>query len=202
MNAVAIALETDAEILEALRTGERERAAGFFVRRNQRFVYAIALRHLSNHEDARDASQDVFLKALKGIDRFKGESTIQTWLYRITVNVCNSHLRKRRLMSFFSVGEGEGERDVASWQPNPQQQAEQTDFQVFFNTVLLTLPPKQRETFYLRYYDELSYEEISAMLGTTVGALKANYHWAVKKIAEKLRKSDYYERWLEDETQP
>jgi RNA polymerase sigma factor (sigma-70 family) len=199
MSLATLTLETDIEILEAYKTGERDRAITAFVRRHQRFVYAIALRHLSNSEDARDASQEVFLKALKGLDRFKGDSSLQTWLYRITVNVCNSQLRKRRLLSFFTVGEGEGERDVAARQLDPLQHAEQSDFEVFFNQVLKTLPPKQRETFCLRYYDELSYEEISTMVGTSEGALKANYHWAVKKIAEKLRNSEFYEKWSEHE---
>lgn len=199
MNLATIALEHDVEILEAFKAGERDRAASAFVRRHQRFVYAVALRHLSNSEDARDAAQDVFLKAISGIDKFQGNSSLQTWLYRITVNVCNSMLRKRKLMSFFSVGEAEGERDVPAQQWSPLQHTEQSDFDRFFKDVLTKLPPKQRETFCLRYYDELSYEEIATMLGANKETLKANYHWAVKKIADHLRTSEYYEKWIEHE---
>lgn len=199
MNPATIALEHDVEILEAFRAGERDRAATEFVRRHQRFVYAVALRHLSHGEDARDAAQEVFLKAINGIDRFQGNSSLQTWLYRITVNVCNSMLRKRKLMSFFSVGEAEGERDVVAHQWSPLDHAEQGDFERFFKEVLTKLPPKQRETFCLRYYDELSYEEIATMLGANKETLKANYHWAVKKIADHLRASEYYEKWIEHE---
>jgi RNA polymerase sigma factor (sigma-70 family) len=199
MYTVTLPLETDVQILEAFRSGERDQAATAFVRRHQDFVYAVALRHVRNREDARDVAQDTFIKALKGIEKFKGDSTLQTWLYRITTNTCMSMLRRMKFLSFFAAGEGEDERDVPAKQRTPAEQAEQSDFEAFFDVVLSTLPPKQRETFSLRYFNELSYEEISAMVGTSVGALKANYHWATKKIADQLRKSEYYERWYEDE---
>ena len=168
-----------------------------FVQMHQEFVYAVALRHLRHHDDARDVAQETFLKAFKALPKFKGDSTIRTWLYRITMNTAISLQRKRRFLSYFSVGEAEGEQDVASKALSPADHAQQTEFEKFFEEVLSTLPPKQRETFVLRYYEELSYEEISQMLGTSEGALKANYHWAVKKIAAKLRTSDYYDEWLE-----
>ena len=199
MYALTAQLETDIEILEAFKAGERERAATAFVRRHQNFVYAIALRHLKNHEDALDAAQETFVKALEGLDRFKGESSLQTWLYRITVNTSITMYRKKRLLSFFAFGEGEDEKDVAAVQLDPSQRTEQSEFEQYFQEVLGTLPNKQRETFCLRYYEELSYEEISDMVGTSVGALKANYHWAVKKIAAKMKESEYYKHWLNNE---
>lgn len=198
MHAV-ISLETDGQILEAFRAGERDRAATAFVRLHQRFVYAVALRHLRNQEDARDAAQETFLKALASIERFDPRASLRTWLYRITVNTCISMQRKRRFLSFFAVGEGEHERDVQARQLHPDEQVVQSEFERFLQDVIATLPPKQRETFCLRYFDELSYEEISAMVGTSVGALKANYHWAVKKIAAHVRESEYYRHWLDED---
>lgn len=200
MSTIALILDSDAQILEAYRSGKVEKAATAFVRRNQRFVYSIAMRQLNHTEDARDASQEVFMRALKGLEGFKGESTLQTWLYRITINVCNNMRRKKKVVSWFSIGEGPEERDVAHSQISPAEESVQSDFERFFATVLAKLPEKQRETFALRYYDELSYEEISTMVGTSVGALKANYHWAVKKIAAHLRESEYYESWREATT--
>lgn len=197
MYTVQITLETDDQILEAFRAGEQERAMSAFVRVHQQFVYAVALRQLRHHEDARDVAQDAFLKAFKALDRFKGDSTLKTWLYRITMNTAISLQRKRKFMSYFSTGEGEGEIDVPSLSLSPADHTQQTEFERFFDIVLDTLPPKQRETFCLRYFEELSYGEISKMLGTSEGTLKANYHWAVKKIAERVRKSDYYDEWLE-----
>ena len=200
MSTIALSLDSDAQILEAFRSGATEQAATAFVRRNQRFVYSIALRQLNHSEDALDASQEVFMRALKGLDGFKGESTLQTWLYRITINVCNNMRRKKKIVSWFSIGEGPEERDVPHHQISPAEASVQSDFETFFAKILAQLPEKQRETFSLRYFDELSYEEISAMVGTSVGALKANYHWAVKKIAAHLRDSEYYESWREATT--
>ncbi|MDZ4746634.1 MAG: sigma-70 family RNA polymerase sigma factor [bacterium] len=198
MSTIALSLDSDAQILEAYRSGATEQAATAFVRRNQRFVYSVAMRQLNHTEDARDASQEVFMRALKGLDGFKGDSTLQTWLYRITINVCNNMRRKKKIVSWFTIGEGPEERDVASQHDlSPAETSVQTDFERFFATVLAKLPEKQRETFALRYYDELSYEEISTLVGTSVGALKANYHWAIKKIAVHLRESEYYESWRE-----
>jgi RNA polymerase sigma factor (sigma-70 family) len=189
---------SDAEILAALKEGERERAITDFVRAHQAFIYSVALRQMRHHDDALDIAQDVLVKAIEGLERFKGESTLRTWLYRITLNTCVSVHRKRRFLSFFAIGEGEGERDVQAGGRDPLEQAATVDFEQFFATVLDGLPTKQRETFCLRYYDQLSYEEISAMTGTSVGALKANYHWAVKKIADRLRGTDYYEDLYEN----
>lgn len=198
MSSLSLTLNTDARILEDFRSGERERAATAFVRRHQRFVYAIALRYMQTPDDAQDACQEVFIRAIDGIERFKGGSSLQTWLYRITVNVCSNMRRKKRFLSFFAIGEGDDERDVpAVAQLAPDQLSEQSDFSRFLREVLATLPEKQRETFCLRYFDELSYEEISQMVGTSVGALKANYHHAVKKLAARFRTTEYYEAWME-----
>ncbi|MBI2793520.1 MAG: sigma-70 family RNA polymerase sigma factor [Ignavibacteria bacterium] len=193
-------LETDSQILEAYKSGERDIAATAFVRKHQRFVYSVAMRHLNNAEDARDAAQETFIRALARLDTFRGDSALQTWLYRITVNVSLSMLRRKRFVSFFALGEGNGERDVMSdAQTSPEQHTRTSEFERFFTTVLKQIPRKQRETFCMRYYDELSYDEISEIVGTSVGALKANYHWAVKKIAAQLRASEFYEPWHEHE---
>lgn len=185
----------DDEILEALRAGERDRAITVLVRRYQRFVYSVALRQMNHVEDAQDITQDVLLRAARFVDGFQQQSSLQTWLYRITINQCRSEFRRRRIKSFFGIGNEEGQIDVASAGPLPSEHAEQNDFDFFMQKVLATLPPKQRETFCLRFYDELSYEQISIITGTSQGALKANYHWAVKKIAEKLKNSEYYAHW-------
>ncbi|HBB26706.1 MAG TPA: RNA polymerase subunit sigma [Bacteroidetes bacterium] len=185
----------DADILEALRIGERDRAITALVRRYQRFVYSVALRQMNHVEDAQDITQDVLLRAARFVDGFQQQSSLQTWLYRITINQCRSEFRRRRIKSFFGIGSNEGEVDVASSAPLPSQHAEERDFDTYMQSVLDKLPPKQRETFCLRFYDELSYEQISAMTGTSQGALKANYHWAIKKIADHLKESEFYAHW-------
>lgn len=178
-----------------LRAGERERAITMLVRQYQRFVYSVALRQMNNVEDAQDITQDVLLRALRFVEGFQQQSSLQTWLYKITINACRTEFRRRRIKSWFGIGEQEGEIDVASASPLPSDHAEQNDFDAYMQTVLAKLPTKQRETFCLRFYDELSYEQISALTGTSQGALKANYHWAIKKIADHLKDSEYYAHW-------
>ncbi|MBM4178794.1 MAG: sigma-70 family RNA polymerase sigma factor [Ignavibacteria bacterium] len=193
----AMTPSTDAEILAEYRTGRRDVALTAFVRMHQRFVMSVALRHSSTAHDAEDAAQEVFLRVATKLGEFQGNSTLQTWLYRITVNVCTSIHRRRKFTAFFGFGEAEGELDVPSSASAPSQLAEHNEFDVYIKNVLAELPPKQRETFCMRHYDELSYEEIAEITGTSEGALKANYHWAVKKIAEKVRSSEYYANWKE-----
>lgn len=185
----------DAEILEALREGERDAAVSMLVRRYQRFIYSVALRQMNHVEDAQDITQEVLMRAVRFVDGFQQQSSLQTWLYRITINQCRSEFRRRRIKSFFGIGSNEDEIDVAAATPLPSQLAEERDFDEYMQKALAKLPPKQRETFCLRFYDELSYEQISAMTGTSQGALKANYHWAVKKIAEQLKNTEYYSLW-------
>lgn len=179
-------LISDHVILSRFKEGDVDAAANEFVRKYQRFVYATAQRYLRSSEDAYDASQEVFIRALKNIHKFRGDSSLSTWLYRITMNVCSSMKRKEKLRTFFSFDTIEP--SMYSRDFSPEQVTENNEFEERFEHLLQQLPEKQRETFILRYFDELSYEEISQMLGTSVGGLKANYHQAVKKLAGHLSK--------------
>lgn len=176
----------EATLVQEYLAGDRERAATQFVRQYQRYVYSIALRHLDgNHDDASDVAQESLIRALRGLSRFKGESSILTWLYRITVNTCLSF--RRRWKQFVPLDEVLGEeQELTSNIPQPDREIEDAEFLEYFNAMLAKLPPKQRETFYLRYIEGLSYEEISAILGISVSGLKANYYHAVRKIASML----------------
>lgn len=139
------------------------------------------------HEDADDLLQNVFLKAWLSLETFRGESKLSTWLYRIAVNECITFLNKQRAKNNVSID------DVDHFLLERLQSDEYFDgdeAQVRFQKALLTLPEKQRLVFNMRYYDELKYEEISDILGTSVGALKASYHHAVKKIEDQLSEKD------------
>jgi RNA polymerase sigma-70 factor (ECF subfamily) len=184
--------QDDTAILHEYAHGDRDAAITAFVRRHQRFVYTVALRQLSNnHDDAEDASQDVFVRAVRSLESFKGGSSLQTWLYRITVNVCHSMRRKAKLRTWFvRTDDGDDLPEVMDHNPNPEQELLNSAFSENLSRMLDQLPEKQRETFCLRYFDELSYEEISEILGTSVGGLKANYFHAVKKLAAFINESD------------
>lgn len=187
MAARVMALTADeSALVEEFLHGDRERAASQFVRRYQRFVYGIALRYLDgDRDDADDVAQETFIRAFRALHRFKGDGSLKTWLYRITVNTCISFRRKwKKFVRLEDVLESV--EDVRSSLPTPDRDLEDADFLERFQAMLSKLPPKQRETFYLRYVEGLSYEEISAILGISVSGLKANYHHAVRKLAEML----------------
>lgn len=190
MEAGVLSLDEDLEMMRDYTERGSEAAATAFVRKHQNFVFSTALRYLQSYEDADDASQEVFIRALRNLDKFRGESNVRTWLYRITANVSANMRRKRKMLNFMRLDfSDEGEIDFGTDEDTPYARIEKKEREEALLAVLLKLPEKQRETFSLRYFEQLSYEEISKILGTTVGGLKANYYHAVKKITEGLRKN-------------
>lgn len=183
-----LTLNDDSTILNEFSKGNVEIAATAFVRKHQKFVYLTAFRYLNNYDDAEDIAQEVFIKALQNLKKFENKSNIKTWLYRITANQCLSLLRKKKFKSYFS-SENIEELDLPDYS-SPDKIYEQTEFNHKFLKALNQLPLKQRETFSLRYFEELSYNQISEMIGTSVGGLKANYFQAVKKLATLLNNKD------------
>jgi len=193
LDSLALALENDNQIISEYISGNRDIAATAFVRKYQKFVYSVALRYIKDEDDAYDVSQDVFIKALNNLHKFRQESSIKTWLYKITANTSKSHLRKKKLMTFFKLNDRD-EVDLENLQISydmPSNRIEDEEFENNFLKLLNKLPDKQRETFALRYFDNLSYEEISNLLGTSIGGLKANYYQAVKKLTNILKKEDF-----------
>jgi RNA polymerase sigma-70 factor (ECF subfamily) len=193
LDSLALALENDNQIISEYVSGNRDIAATAFVRKYQKFVYSVALRFIKDEDDAYDVSQDVFIKALNNLHKFRQESSIKTWLYKITANTSKTHLRKKKLMTFFKLNDSE-EADIENLQISydmPSKSIEDQEFENNFLKLLNKLPDKQRETFALRYFDNLSYEEISNLLGTSIGGLKANYYQAVKKLTNILKKEDF-----------
>ncbi len=183
----------DIELINEYCLTGNQKAATAFVRKYQSFVYSVAYRWLHNHEDSQDAAQEVFIKAFNNIQNFKKKSSLKTWLYRITVNVCSNMLRKKKLLSFFGKDDLNEHLNIPDHSISPDEEFENKEFQEKFLKILSKLPEKQRETFALRYFDEMSYEEISELLGTSIGGLKANYFQAVKKIAKMLKYEQKFE---------
>jgi len=188
-----LVLDKDKDIVNEFLQGDAELAATLFVRKYRKFVYSTALRFVQNYEDADDIAQEAFIKAINNIRNFRGDSSMKTWLYKITSNLCSSFLRRKKLFSFFSGSSSEDYFEVPSGDVSPHQSVENKEFESRFRKMLARLPEKQRETFALRYFDELPYEEISRMLGTSVGGLKANYYQAVQKLASLLKKEEEME---------
>jgi RNA polymerase sigma-70 factor (ECF subfamily) len=137
------------------------------------------------HDDADDILQNTFLKAWTNIDYFRGEAKLSTWLYKITINECLTFLNKQRNMNNISIDD----TDVFLLDRlRGDDYFDGDSVQLKLQEAILTLPEKQRLVFNMKYFDEMKYEEMSEILGTSVGALKASYHHAVKKIEKFLTK--------------
>lgn len=158
-------------------------AFNLIVRKYQQQLYWYVRRMVIVHDDANDIVQDVFLKAWKSIGSFRGDAKLFTWLYRIATNEALTFLSKKKrryLLSFTNLEEELTQSLEADVYYNG------TDIEKKIQKAILKLPEKQRMVFTLRYYDEMKYEDMSQILGTSVGALKASYHHAVKKIEKDI----------------
>jgi RNA polymerase sigma-70 factor (ECF subfamily) len=135
------------------------------------------------HEDADDALQNSFINAWKNLSGFRNESSLYTWLYKIATNEALTTINKRQKISAVSL------EDIGNWLATSKEGSTWFDgdeAQVKLQNAILKLPEKQRVVFNLKYFEEMPYEDMSRMLNTSVGALKASYHHAVKKIEDFL----------------
>ncbi len=149
------------------------------VRRYGPRLYRQIRRMVYDHDDTNDILQNTFVKAWSGLDSFRGDSRIGTWLYRIAANEALNFLQRRKA----TTGIDEAPQAVvARLAADPYFDGDETE--LLLQEAVASLPDKQRMVFQLKYYEEMKYEEMSAVLDTSVGALKASYHHAVKKICD------------------
>ena len=141
-------------------------------------IYKQIRRMVLSHDDANDLLQNTFVKAWMNLDSFRGASKLSTWLYRIAINETLNFLQKEKNHLRLDA-----DSDIAEFLMSDDF-FDGDELQAKLQEVIARLPEKQRLVFQMKYYQELKYEEISEILGTSVGALKASYHHAVKKIAE------------------
>ena len=136
-----------------------------------------------SHDDTDDLLQNTFMKAWANIDYFRGDAKLSTWLYRIAVNESITFLNKERAKRNLTVDD----EDTFLVESLPADEwFDGDEWQLLLQQAIARLPEKQRLVFTMRYFDEMKYEEMSEILGTTVGALKASYHHAAKKVEEFL----------------
>lgn len=175
----------DKELLAKIRNPEtRNYGFNMLVRVYQQKVYWLVRKMVIDHDDADDVTQEVFIKVHRSIGTFREDSQLFTWLYRIATNECLTFLNKKR-RRFFLPLEDVGSELAAKIDSSPSISGD--EIQKKLQKALLTLPDKQRLVFNLKYYEEMPYEEMAAVTGTSEGALKASYHHAVKKIEEFLK---------------
>ncbi len=171
---------SDKEILKLFHSDDsRDYGFNLLVKKYQEQIYRNIRRIVIDHEDANDIVQNTFIKIFKNLDNFKQKSELFTWIYKIATNESLSFLkskRKRYLLPLTNV------EHILSEELHDDNFFSGDEILLKLQKAILTLPEKQRIVFNMKYYDELSYEDISKVLGTSVGALKASYHFAVKKI--------------------
>ena len=176
----------DKEILEKFAKEEsRNMAFNQLVRKYQQKIYWHIRKMVIDHEDTDDLTQEVFIKVWKHLENFRQDAQLYTWLYRIATNECLNFLKSKKRKFFLPINDVEAELTAKIDQ---QENLSGDEIQLKLQKALLKLPDKQRLVFNMKYYDDLKYEEISEILGTSVGALKASYHLAVKKIEEYVTK--------------
>lgn len=174
-------------IVEQLRdTAQRERAFTLLVEHFKEQLYWQIRRMVLSHDDADDVLQNTFLKAWTGLDGFRGDAQLSTWLFRIANNETINFLERRRQQ--MSLDEDGVASVAATLQSDPYFDGDETARQL--QEAIAQLPDKQRQVFNLKYFQEMKYEDMSELLGTSVGALKASYHHAVRKIADFFQSRD------------
>ena len=165
----------------------QRRAFGMIVEEYSQQLYWQIRRLVLNHDDANDVLQETLIQAWKNIDYFRGESKLLTWLYRIAINQSLNFLNKQKAELNISMDDEEASV-TSQLEGDPYFDGDKA--QALLQQALTTLPDKQRLVFNMRYFDELTYTEISEIIGSTVGALKADYHLAVKKIYKFFEEAD------------
>ena len=173
------------EIIALLQDSTRQREAfECIVKEYSEQLYWQIRRMVLSHDDANDILQNTFIKAWMNIDYFRGDAKLSTWLYRIAFNECLTFLNKQRANSQLSIDETDAEMIN---QLEGDAYFDGDNMQILFQKAIQSLPEKQRIIFNLKYFQEMKYEEISEILGTSTGGLKASYHHAVKKIEAFLK---------------
>lgn len=182
---------TDNELLDLFHSGKREKAFKALIEKYQQRLYWHIRRMVNNnHESADDVLQNTFIKVWGGLENFRSESQLYSWLYRIATNEAINYMNKEKRHNHISFEGGFGLDDEEdNYAPQNYVKADSVeidaeDIEARLAKAIESLPEKQRIVFNLRYYDEMPYEEMSEVLGTSVGALKASYHHAAKKVEE------------------
>ncbi len=182
---MSLAATSDTELLVQFRNPlTKEKAFTAIIKKYQEKLYWHARRMVIAHEDANDVLQNVFIRVWNGLENFREDSQLYTWLYRIATNECLTYLEQQKKRSSVALDEVES---GLSNKIKADSYFDANKLEWKLQLAIQQLPEKQRIVFHLRYYDEMPYEEMSRVLETSEGALKASYHHAVKKIEDYIK---------------
>jgi len=180
---------TDEQILFLFSQSEVDKGFTVLVEAYKEKLYWHIRRMVVFHEDADDVLQNTFIKIYKNILNFKGHAKLYTWLYRIATNESITYLRKKKKQFTSSI---ESEDNFLVEKLKADQYFDGDNAMLHLELAMNTLPAKQKAVFQLRYYEEMPYKQMEEILDTSVGALKASYHHAVKKIEAYLKSNMSY----------
>ncbi|GAB4346555.1 MAG: RNA polymerase sigma factor [Flammeovirgaceae bacterium] len=180
---MSLSTYTDNQLTEIFNTTEKkDEVFTEIMHRYQERIYWLIRKMVLTHEDADDLTQDVFVKVYHKLNEFKGNAQLYTWLYRIAVNHTLTFIEREKRKIYFEDNEMLEQMLSEKIEQEMDNDAEEMD--KLLQLAISNLPEKQRIVFLMRYYDEMEYKQISEILGTSEGSLKASYHHAVKKIEE------------------
>jgi RNA polymerase sigma-70 factor (ECF subfamily) len=177
---VTEATDPDRELAEQFRGGDRT-AFDQLVRRHQKGVWRIVWRYVRRDADASDVTQQVFVRAFRGLATFRGAATVRSWLYRIAINAALSWLRDHRREQPAEIAEDA----LVEAHPGPSQLAKSEDG-IRLRAAIAQLPPKQKMVLELRVFDDLSFKEVAELADCTENTAKVNFHYAVKRLRDIL----------------
>ncbi len=189
-NFTCMELYNEEEVLRMLRSDDpvlQKNAFGKVVSYYSQKIYWQIRKMILSHDDANDVLQNTLIKAWMNIELFRGEAKLSTWLYKIAINESITFLNRQKMTAQVSIDDTEA---ILINKLQSDEYFDGDEIQLKLQKAILMLPEKQRIVFNFRYYDEMPYEEMSEVLGTSVGALKASYHHAVKKIEDFLTSKD------------
>ncbi len=181
--AAVAAPDSDLQLISLFRAGDEDAFDRLYLR-HQDFVYNVCLGILASPEDARDCAQETFLRVYRKVGEFRAQAAFSTWLYRVTVNVCVGHLRKRPRSSAHSL-EDENVREIADDSPEVWSGLERQADEKLVREVVAELQEDYRVVIVLRYFQDLSYEEMVQVLGYSLAQVKVKLHRARKAFAKR-----------------
>ena len=182
-------VEREKEILILISVSKtRNKGYEMLISDYQKPLYFFIRRMLLNHEDTNDVLQDTFVRVFKGVDKFRGESALGTWMHSIAYREALGHIQRSKRML---KGDWDGQIVENVRQLEGDAHYSGDEMQLKLQAMVAALPEKQRAVFVMKYYEEKKYTEIAEITGTSVGALKASYHHAVDKIKSAIQSNEW-----------
>ena len=182
-------VEREKEILILISVSKtRDKGYEMLISDYQKPLYFFIRRMLLNHEDTNDVLQDTFVRVFKGVDKFRGESALGTWMHSIAYREALGHIQRSKRML---KGDWDGQIVENVRQLEGDAHYSGDEMQLKLQAMVAALPEKQRAVFVMKYYEEKKYTEIAEITGTSVGALKASYHHAVDKIKSAIQSNEW-----------